>query len=245
MLTIRRDADIFAVDGGWFQARWHFSFDHYRDPEQMGVGPLRVFNDDRLVPGAEWPLHPHRDIESLTYVVEGTFAHEDSLGNGGILHPGAAQVMSFDSRGALHSEKNGSPDDPMRFIQFWILPGEPAPESSVQQRQHGTESRMNRWQQIMSPPGEEGLDLRQDARVLVARVEPGNAVDHAFAADRCGYLYVIDGAAALDGEKAEAGDAAKVEHGPETLAVEAVEETELILVDVPRDFEPIGVWASR
>jgi quercetin 2,3-dioxygenase len=87
-----------------------------------GVGALRVFNDDRIVAGAEWPLHPHQDIESLTYVVEGHFLHADSLGNNGHLEPGAAQVMTFSHRGDLHSEKNGSPDDGMRFIQLWILP---------------------------------------------------------------------------------------------------------------------------
>ena len=110
-ITIREADTIWREEGGWFDARWHFSFDRYRDPEQMGVGALRVFNDDRIVAGAEWPLHPHRDIESLTYVVEGSFLHADSLGNNGRLEPGAAQVMTFSHRGDLHSEKNGSPDD--------------------------------------------------------------------------------------------------------------------------------------
>src|SRR3989442_15877140 len=86
--VIRRDKDIYATDGGWYRARWHFSFGHYHHPAQMGVGALRVFNDDRLQPGAVWPLHPHQDIESCTYVVEGLFAHEDSLGNDGQLEPG-------------------------------------------------------------------------------------------------------------------------------------------------------------
>ena len=124
-ITIREADTIWHEEGGWFDARWHFSFDRYRDPEQMGVGALRVFNDDRIVAGAEWPLHPHQDIESLTYVVEGHFLHDDSLGNNGHLEPGAAQVMTFSHRGDLHSEKNGSPGDAMRFIQFWILPSVP------------------------------------------------------------------------------------------------------------------------
>src|SRR2546426_11324970 len=85
MLQIRRDAEIHAEEGGWFSARWHFSFDRYRDPEQMGIGPLRVFNDDGLVAGADWPMHPHADVEGLTYVVEGTFEHADSLGQDGTL----------------------------------------------------------------------------------------------------------------------------------------------------------------
>src|SRR5512134_3159520 len=103
MIEIRRDAEIHGEDGGWFAARWHFSFDRYRDPRQMGIGPLRVFNDDRLVSGAAWPMHPHADVEGLTFVVEGTFEHADSLGNGGQLRPGGVQRMTLGS-GAHHSE---------------------------------------------------------------------------------------------------------------------------------------------
>lgn len=114
-LVIREADTIWRESGGWFDARWHFSFDRYRDPEQEGVGALRVFNDDRIDAGAEWPLHRHQDIESLTWVVEGDFLHADSLGNNGRLKAGAAQVMSFSHEGDLHSEKNGSPDEPMRF----------------------------------------------------------------------------------------------------------------------------------
>jgi len=128
---VRRDKDIYATDGGWYQARWHFSFGHYHHPAQMGVGALRVFNDDRLQPGAVWPLHPHQDIEGCTYVVEGLFAHEDSLGNDGQLEPGAAQVMRFSHRGALHAERNGSQADGMRFLQFWILPSQEGLENWV------------------------------------------------------------------------------------------------------------------
>ena len=94
-IIIRPADTIWREEGGWFDARWHFSFDRYRDPEQMGVGPLRVFNDDRIVAGAEWPLHPHQDIESNTYVVAGDFLPADSLGNNGRLRSGAAQVMTF------------------------------------------------------------------------------------------------------------------------------------------------------
>jgi hypothetical protein len=107
MITHRPAASIFATDGGWFSARWHFSFDQYRDPAWMGVGPLRVFNDDRLIPGAIWPLHPHRDIEGITYVIEGTFRHEDSAGNGGILLPGAIQRATL-GRGMWHSEQTAA-----------------------------------------------------------------------------------------------------------------------------------------
>jgi redox-sensitive bicupin YhaK (pirin superfamily) len=244
MLDIRRGDEIYEADGGWFNARWHFSFDRYQDPDQMGVGPLRVFNDDRIVAGAEWPMHPHRDIESLTYVVEGAFEHTDSLGNGGRLRPGSAQVMRFSHDGALHSERNGSDEEGMRFIQFWILPSDEGLESSVQQRQYGTEERTGRWLQIMGPEGEDGLDLSQEARVLVSRLRPDTKISRSFSDGRGGYVYVIDGAGEFDEEKVAAGDAAKV-FGPHDLTVAATEPIELILVDVPLEFRPVGVWAGR
>src|SRR3989304_5959466 len=120
-IAIRRDREIYAADGRWVHARWHFSFDRYYDPENMGVGKLRVFNHDTLVPGAVWPMHPHRDVEGITYVVAGTFEHADSAGNGGVLHPGAVQRVTLGS-GLMHSERNHSPTEPMQFIQMWVMP---------------------------------------------------------------------------------------------------------------------------
>ena len=241
-VELRRDKEIYATDGGWFQARWHFSFDHYHDPQQMGVGALRVFNDDRLQPGAVWPMHAHRDIESCTYVVEGTFAHEDSLGNDGRLAPGAAQVMRFSSRGALHSERNGSQTEPMRFLQFWILPSQEGLDSSVQQRQYTEADRTGRLLQIMGPAGEDGLDLAQDARVLVARLDGGDRERHRLGEGRGGYLYVLDGQLGLGEERLGGGDAAKLA-GPEELELTGVDDAELILIEVPLRFQPVGVWA--
>jgi redox-sensitive bicupin YhaK (pirin superfamily) len=242
-VEIRRDKEIYAADGGWFQARWHFSFDHYQDPAQLGVGALRVFNDDRLVPGAVWPLHPHQDIESCTYVVEGLFAHEDSLGNDGRLEPGAAQVMRFSRQGALHSERNGSETEGMRFLQFWILPSQEGLENSVQQRQYMAEDRSGRWLQIMGPAGQDGLDLAQDARVLVARLGAGDRLQHRLDQGRGGYLYVLAGEARLSEETLGAGDAAKLA-GSEALELTGTwgGDTELILIEVPLEFRRIGVW---
>jgi quercetin 2,3-dioxygenase len=239
-----RDADtIWHEQGGWFDARWHFSFDRYRDPEQMGVGALRVFNDDRIIAGAEWPLHPHQEIESLTYVVEGHFLHVDSLGNNGRLEPGAAQVMTFSHRGDRHSERNGSPDEPLRFIQFWILPSVGGLETRVQQRQYTIEDRTDRWLQIMGPAGTHGLDLAQDARALVAHLTDRGRLEHSFGPGRGGYLYVIDGRPAVDGDQLRTGDAAKIT-GPADLRLATHVAAELILIDVPLEFEQVGVWAA-
>lgn len=243
-LTIREADTIWHEQGGWFDARWHFSFDRYRDPEQMGVGPLRVFNDDRIVAGAEWPLHPHQDIESNTYVVSGHFLHADSLGNNGRLEAGAAQAMTFSHDGDLHSEKNGSQAEPMRFIQFWILPSTRGLRTSVQQRQYTIEDRTDRWLQIMGPAGTDGLDLAQDARALVAHLTDAGRLEHAFTPGRGGYLYVIDGRISINGDSMRTGDAAKVT-GQAKLELTTDLAAELILIDVPLEFEPVGVWAGE
>jgi hypothetical protein len=241
VIEIRRNAEIHAEDGGWFNARWHFSFDRYRDPAQMGIGPLRVFNDDRLVPGAEWPMHPHADVEGLTYVVEGTFEHADSLGNDGRLGPGGVQRMTLGS-GARHSERNGSADEPMRFLQFWILPDTPSLPPSVEQRQFEREDRLHRLRRVIGPEGGEVVKVNQDASTFVAALEPGDQVEHEFGDGRAGYLYVIAGALALnDVHELETGDAVKA-LGPEGLGVRAERNAELILIEVPSAYEPVGVW---
>jgi quercetin 2,3-dioxygenase len=243
-VTIRPADTIWHERGGWFDARWHFSFDRYRDPENDGVGALRVFNDDLIVAGAEWPLHPHQDIESNTYVVSGKFLHADSLGNNGRLEGGAAQVMTFSHDGDLHSEKNGSADEPMRFIQFWILPSTRDLPTKVQQRQYTLEERTDRWLQIMGPPGTDGLDLAQDARALVAHVTDHGRLQHTFGPGRGGYLYVIDGRLSLNAEALRTGDAAKVT-AEVALDLSSDVEAELILIDVPLEFQPVGVWAGE
>ena len=243
-VTIREADTIWHERGGWFDARWHFSFAHYRDPDNDGVGALRVFNDDRIVAGAEWPMHPHQDIESNTWVVSGSFLHADSLGNNGRLEGGAAQVMTFSHDGDLHSEKNGSTDAPMRFIQFWILPSTRGLRTSVQQRQHTLDERTDRWLQIMGPPGEDGLDLAQDARALVSHLTDAGRLEYAFGPGRGGYLYVIDGRLAINGDSMRTGDAAKVT-GEATLELSTELAAELILIDVPLAFEPVGVWAGE
>jgi redox-sensitive bicupin YhaK (pirin superfamily) len=243
-LEIREADTIWHEDGGWFDARWHFSFDRYRDPNQLGVGALRVFNDDRIVAGAEWPLHPHQDIESLTYVVSGHFLHADSLGNNGRLEAGAAQVMTFSHGRDEHSEKNGSADEGLRFIQFWILPSVRGLETRIQQRQFTLEDRTDRWLQIMGPAGTDGLDLAQDARALVAHLTDAGTLAHTFEPGRGGYVYVIDGHVTVDDEPLRTGDALKVIDAAE-LAFQTDVGAELILVDVPLEYERIGVWAGE
>jgi redox-sensitive bicupin YhaK (pirin superfamily) len=241
MLDVRRDKEIHREEGGWFEARWHFSFDRYRDPAQMGVGPLRVFNHDHLVPGAIWPMHPHADVEGITYVWKGTFRHADSLGNEGILHPGAVQVMTLGA-GAEHSEQNGSETEPMEFLQLWILPDTPGLPPGVEQRQLTREQRTDRLLKVIGPEAGEVLKVHQDASVHIAALTPGAEVGHAFGPGRGGYLYLIEGHAMVGDEELWGGDAAKIYEEPD-LPITAREPSELILVDVPLEFTRVGVWA--
>jgi redox-sensitive bicupin YhaK (pirin superfamily) len=253
MLEVRRDADIFRTDGGWFRARWHFSFDHYRDPEQMGIGALRVFNDDILIAGANWPMHPHRDVEGITYIPSGTFRHADSLGNGGILHRGAVQRMTLGS-GALHSESNASETDEVRFLQFWILPDTPSLPPSNEQRQFDADvDFLDQLRCVVAPadghartgsePTDVGaVEVHQDARVFIGNLSVGARAERPFAADRAGYLYLIEGSLRLREHELTTGDAVKI-HGPDVIELVANERSHVILIEIPEAFTPVGVWA--
>ena len=230
MISFRRKDEIYHKEGGWFAANWHFSFDEYHDPENMGWGTLRVFNDDRLVPGTVWPMHPHRDIEGLTYVVEGTFKHADSLGNDGVLPAGSVQRMTLGS-GAYHSEQNGSQTEPIRFIQMWIMPRERGLPPSVEQKVFTREDRTNVLLPVITPDGSSGVRVHQDASVYVSRLEEGRSLEHEFKRGFGAYLFLIDGEIELNGERLETGDAARI-RDEERLAVRARQPSELIMVEV-------------
>ncbi|MGA3029697.1 MAG: pirin family protein [Candidatus Limnocylindrales bacterium] len=244
MIRIRRDREIYETDGEWFHARWHFSFDRYRDPDNDHFGAMRVFNDDRLIAGATWPLHPHRDVEGITYVVEGSFGHEDNVGGAyGPLPAGSVQRMTLGS-GALHSEQNASKTEPMRFIQIWILPDTADLPPAVEQRVFTREDRANRLLRIVGPDGDGAVKVHQQASVYVAALDAGTEVTHPIGDGRGVYAYLIGGAATFDGQDVSTGDAAKVTNQP-SLQITAREPSELILVDVPMSFKPVGVWGGR
>ena len=230
-IRIRRDEEISDVDGGWFRARWHYSFDTYYDPAYMGFGTLRVFNDDRLQPGAIWPMHPHRDIEGLTYVVEGTFRHQDSVGGApGPLPAGSVQRMTLGS-GAWHSEQNASDTEPMRFIQLWIMPNQRGLEPGVEQKVFTEEDRTDRLLRAISGDDGDAVLVHQDAHVFVSRLNAGTAATHELDAGRGAYLYVIEGDASADGEPMVTGSAAQIVDEP-AVEIRAAATSELILVDV-------------
>jgi quercetin 2,3-dioxygenase len=230
-ITIRRDGEISDVDGGWFRARWHFSFDTYHDPEYMRFGSLRVFNDDRLVPGAIWPMHPHKDIEGLTYVVEGSFRHQDDVGGApGPLPAGSVQRMTL-GRGAFHSEQNASETEPMRFIQMWIMPAELGLDPGVEQKVFAEEDRTNRLLKAISGDGGDAVLVHQDAHVFISRLHEDIETVHTLGGGRGLYLYVIAGDADVVGERMTTGDAAEISAEP-SVTIHANALTELIAVDV-------------
>ena len=230
-ITIRRDDEISDVDGEWFRARWHFSFDTYRDPDYTSFGTMRVFNDDRLIPGAIWPMHPHRDIEGLTYVVEGMFRHQDDVGGApGPLPAGSVQRMTLGS-GALHSEQNASQAEPMRFIQIWIMPAERGLPPGVEQKVFTQADRTNLLLRAISGDGGDAVLVHQDAHVFVSHLDPAVTVSHPLVDGRGVYLFVIEGDVTVNGERMATGDAAEIEREPE-VAIAATSVSELILVDV-------------
>jgi quercetin 2,3-dioxygenase len=231
VIKIRRDDEISDVDGGWFRARWHYSFDTYHDPDYVQFGTMRVFNDDRLIPGAIWPLHPHRDIEGLTYVVEGSFRHQDDVGGApGPLPAGSVQRMTLGS-GAWHSEQNASETDPMRFIQIWIMPKARELTPGVEQKVFSTQDRTDHLLKVISGDEGDAVLVHQDAHVFVSRLNPDVSVEHPLEEGRGVYLYVIEGEVDVNGERMTTGDAAQITEEPQ-VRITANAASELILVDV-------------
>ena len=248
MIQVRPAKTIYHAEGGWFSANWHFSFDQYRDPSNMGWGLLRVFNDDRLVPGAAWPMHPHRDIEGLTYVAEGMFEHADSRGNGGVLPPGSVQRATLGS-GMMHSEMNHSKTEPMRFIQMWIIPARRGLEPSVEQRSYPESERRNRLRAVLVPapgyggPGAPAADsaatVHQDAAVYASLLDPGVAVRQRLRDGFPAYFFVVHGEATIasvppgEGGSVDEGGAAKIADVPELTITGGSAGAEILLVEVP------------
>jgi redox-sensitive bicupin YhaK (pirin superfamily) len=228
-IKVRKDDEIYYKDGGWFRSKWHFSFDEYYDPKNMGFGTLRVFNDDVLIKGAVWPMHPHRDVEALTYIPEGTFRHMDGLENDYVMPAGSVQRMTL-GKGAYHSEANGSEDEEVRFIQIWIIPHERGLEPSVESRQTTEEERTNKLLRVIGPDREGGsLLVHQDAAMYVSHLEPGHSVEHVFDDGFGGYLLVMKGSASLSGNALSYRDAAMI-WDESSIKIEATNEAADILM---------------
>ena len=231
MLTLRRAADRGRTRLDWLDSRHTFSFGDYHDPRHMGFRALRVINDDRVEPGQGFGTHPHRDMEIITYVLDGALQHRDSLGNGGVIAPGDAQRMSAGT-GITHSEFNPSPVEPVHFLQVWILPARAGIAPGYEQRPFPEEERRGRLRLIASgTPRDDAITVHQDVDVLAARLAPGNAVSHALRPGRHAWLHVGTGALDVNGTRLAAGDGVAV--SDETrLELRGVEEGDALLFDL-------------
>jgi len=234
-IVVRRPETIYRAHGfiqnGSFLGRWHFSFDQYHDREHMNFGTLRVFNDDTLSPGAIWPLHPHHDIEVVTYCADGEFRHEDEHGKGGILKKGWVQHTTVGS-GMWHSEINNRPDETMRFIQMWFLPSKLGLKPSVEQKAVEKADRTNHLLLLVSKDHAGTLKIFSDAEVYSSFLEAEHMVKHRIEAKRGAYLYVLEGGPVkANGHQVPALAAAKATDEME-LNIEADKDAEILLVDV-------------
>jgi redox-sensitive bicupin YhaK (pirin superfamily) len=208
---------------GWLDSRHTFSFGGYHDPAQMGFRTLRVINEDRVIPGAGFPTHGHRDMEIVTYVLEGKLQHKDSLGNGSLIAPGEIQRMSAGT-GIMHSEYNASAAEPVHFLQIWILPARTGTPPGYEQKTVGDSAQAGAL--VRAP-----ITLQQDAVIYIAKLDAGAKVSHALAKGRGAWLQVARGIVALNDTEMKEGDGAAIEGEPK-LDIEAMTAAEVLVFDL-------------
>ncbi len=231
MITIRRSNERGGGDYGWLNTRHTFSFDTYYDQKFMGFRSLRVINEDWVQPGQGFPMHPHRDMEIITYLLDGALEHKDSMGNGSIIHPGDGQRMSAGS-GVRHSEANPSKTDPAHLLQIWIMPDKPGHEPSYEQKTFPEKEKSGQLRLIASPDGKDGsVSIHQDARLYVSLLEPGQEVTHQLDKGRYAWLQVAKGAVELNGKSLNQGDGAAISNEPK-LAIKGTKDAEILLFDL-------------
>jgi len=232
MIALRKAQDRGHANHGWLDSYHSFSFADYHDPAHMGFGPLRVINEDRVQPGMGFGTHGHRDMEIISYVLEGQLEHKDSMGTGSIIAPGDVQRMSA-GRGVLHSEFNPSPADPVHFLQIWIEPTITGIEPGYEQTRFAAQDKRGRLRLIASPDGAEAsVTIHQDARVYAALLDGGERIVHLPAPGRRVYVHVARGAVNVNGVVLAAGDAARVTDET-TVTFDRAEAAEILLFDLP------------
>ena len=210
VFTVQRSGERAFFDHGWLKTYHSFSFAEYVDEKNLNWGALRVFNDDTVAGGQGFPPHPHRDMEIVTYVLSGRLAHKDSMGNEGIVSAGGVQFMSAGT-GVRHSEFNADPNQPLHFVQMWVVPGRTGEAPSYGQMDFDDDARRNAWLRIVSGSAavEAPIRITQDATFAVARAEGALPV-YEFQAQRFGFLFVASGTVEANGEKLQAGDGVRL-----------------------------------
>ena len=211
MITLRKSGQRGHANHGWLDSFHSFSFADYLDAEHMGYGPLRVINEDRVQPGKGFGTHGHRDMEIISYVLEGKLSHQDNLGNGSIIEPGDVQRMSA-GRGVMHSEFNPSSTEGVHFLQIWIEPSARGIPASYEQRRVEVDARRGKLALIAGPEGSgAAVRIHQDARVYATLLDGHESVTQSIASGRRAYVHVARGSVEVNGVALAAGDAAKIE----------------------------------
>jgi hypothetical protein len=234
MAEIRRAGERGHADHGWLKSFHSFSFADYFDPRHVEFGPLRVINEDRVAPGSGFGTHGHRDMEIISYVLDGELAHRDSTGTSSVIRPGDVQRMSA-GRGVMHSEFNHSPDRPVHFLQIWIQPDARgrgiAPE--YEQKRFGPEEKRGRLRLVAAHDGADGsVRIHQDARVYAGLLDGPEQASLDAGPGRWLYVHVARGRVSANGEALEAGDALKLTAAP-TLSLARGTDAEVLVFDLP------------
>jgi redox-sensitive bicupin YhaK (pirin superfamily) len=232
MLNIRKSQDRGSASFGWLRSQHTFSFGHYYDPAHMNVGPLRVINEDHVAPGRGFDPHSHKNMEIISYVLDGALEHKDSMGNGSVLRYGDVQRMSAGT-GVTHSEYNGSKTEPAHFLQIWVIPAEAGGEPGYEEKHFDADSKRGRLRLVASPDGADGsVSLRQDVAIYATILDGEERVDHALAAGRQAYVQVARGAVTVNGVELAAGDAVRISEEA-VVSLGGVRDAEVLLFDLP------------
>ncbi|QNA89182.1 pirin family protein [Massilia sp. Dwa41.01b] len=232
MLTVRKSEERGVANFGWLDSKHTFSFGHYQDPAHMGVGPLRVINEDRVAAGRGFDAHGHRDMEIISYVLDGALEHKDSMGNGSVLRYGDVQRMSA-GKGVVHSEFNGSRTEPVHFLQIWIQPNEIGGAPGYEEKHFDPSSKQGQLRLVASPGGRDGsVTLRQDASIYAAILNGDDSLSHPLPAGRIGYVHVARGSLSVNGVLLAAGDAVRVD-GEAAITLSGAADAEVLVFDLP------------
>ena len=231
MITIRKSEERGHLNHGWLDTYHTFSFDQYYDPRHMSFGSLRVINEDRVAPGHGFPTHSHRDMEIITYVLEGGLAHRDSMGNGSVIKPGDVQRMTA-GIGVAHSEANPSSSEPVHLLQIWIMPNARGLEPGYEQKMFSDDAKQGKLALIASENGRDGsVTIHQDAHVYASKLDAADSVTHTIGEDRKVWVQVARGSVRVNSEYLKQGDGAAITD-ERTISIEGMEPAEILLFDM-------------
>lgn len=232
MITIRSASERGNANFGWLDSRHTFSFGSYYDPAHMGFGHLRVINEDKVSPGQGFPTHSHRDMEIISYVVDGALEHKDSIGNGSIIRPGDVQRMSAGT-GISHSEYNASKESSVHFLQIWVLPEKQGIEPGYEQTYFSPEEKQGKLRLVGSRDGRDGsITIHQNVNLYATQLTTGEQIDHTLEANRMAWLQVVRGSITLNGHTLSIGDGAAISD-TENLTVQGEsDDAEFLLFDM-------------